>query len=148
MAKQKEGKRLNIFLVAGEYDPVTQEPKHPRLIMDESDLETLSKQNLGIQYIPKRWLEHENMQRDLPLLFLREKIMGIIVPSLELERIRNVREEIVLLGSLPKACSRCSRHPGLIDASRKFDEIWKNLKAAYADLISQLEIAKKKEGSL
>lgn len=147
MPKPKEEKRFDVFLVAGKYDPVSHEPSHPRLILDESDLRLLFTQKPGIQYVPKRWLEHENMRYDLPLLFLRGNILGIIVPSGELISIQGIREKKVLLGSLPASCFKHSRYPGLIDASREFDKAWENLKSAYADLMNQLELAEKKESS-
>lgn len=147
MTKPKEEKRYDVFLVAGEYDPVSQEPSNPRLIMDESDLKLLFTQKPGIQYIPKRWLKHENMRHDLPLLFLRGNILGIIVPSGELISIQGIREKTVLLGSLPSSCFKHSRYPELIDASRSFDRAWENLRVAYADLMNQLELAEKKENS-
>lgn len=146
-SKPKEEKRVNVFLTAGKYDPVTQEPKHPRLIMGESDLKSLSTQKPGIQYVPKRWLEHENMRHDLPLLFLRGNILGIIVPSSELISIQGIREKIVLLGSLPASCFKHSRYPELVEASRKLDQARENIRVAYADLMNQLELAEKKENS-
>lgn len=147
MPKPREEKRYDVFLVAGKYNPVSQEPSNPRLIMDESDLKLLFTQKPGIQYVPKRWLQHENMKYDIPHLILRGSILGMIVPSLELEHVRNVREKIVLIGSLSAPCFKHSRYPGLIDASREFDKAWENLKSAYADLMNQLELAKKKEDS-
>jgi hypothetical protein len=147
MPKPKEEKRFDVFMVAGKYDPVSQEPSNPRLIMGESDLKQLFTQKPGIQYVPKRWLKHESMKYDLPLLFLRGNILGMIVPSGELTSIQVIREKKVLLGSLPASCFKHSRYPGLIDASRKLDKAWENLEVAYADLMSQLEAAEKKESS-
>ena len=147
MPKPKEEKRFDVFLVAGKYDPVSQEPSNPRLIIGESDLKLLFTQKPGIQYVPKRWLEHENMQHDVPILFLRGNTLGIIVPSGELPKIQSILEKIVLLGSLPASCFKHSRYPELIDASRNFDKAWENLRVAYMDLMSQLELAEKKENS-
>jgi hypothetical protein len=147
MTKPKEEKKYDVFLVAGKYDSVSQEPSNPRLIMSESDLKLLFTQKPGIQYVPKRWLEHESMKYDLPLLLLRGNILGMIVPSGELINIQGIREKKVLLGSLPASCFKHSRYPELIDSSRNFDKAWENLKAAYADLINQLELAEKKENS-
>jgi hypothetical protein len=147
MTQPNEEKRYDVFLVAGKYDPISQEPSNPRLIISESNLKLLFTQKTGIQYIPKRWLQHENMKYDIPHLILHGNILGMIVPSLELEHIRNVREKIVLIGSLPAPCFKHSRYPELIDASRNFERAWENLGVAYADLINQLEIAKKKEDS-
>lgn len=148
MTDPKEEKRFDVFLVAGKYDPVSQEPSNPRLIMGESDLRLLCTQKPGIQYVPKRWLQHENMKHDLPHLVLRGNILGLIVPTGELISMNGIREEIVLLGSLPGACSGCRRYPRLIEANKKFDEAWESLEAAYAELMNQLEATKKKENSL
>lgn len=147
MTKPKEEKRYDVFLVAGKYDSVSQELSNPRLIMGESDLKLLFTQKPDIQYIPKRWLEHENMQYDLPHLFLRGNILGIIVPSGKMISIQGIREKTVLLGSLPAPCFKHSRYPELIEANRNFDKAWENLQVAYADLTNQLEIAEKKENS-
>jgi len=146
MAKQqKEEKRVNIFLIPGEYDPAKQEPKHPRLIINESDLKLFLKQKTGLQYIPKRWMEHDNFRYDFPHLSSRGNILGMIVPSGELASIVSLRHEIVLLGSLPGECFKCRRYPELTEADKKLHEAWENLHAAYAELMNQLETAKKKE---
>lgn len=145
MAKSKEEKRLNVFLIPGKYDPVKQEPKDPHLIMSESDLKSLANQKAGIQFIPRRWMDHEDFQYDLPHLITRGNILGMIVPSGELANIVSLRHEIVLLGSLPKGCLKCRRYPELTEADKKVHEAWKNFQEAYTDLMKQLEIAKKKE---
>lgn len=148
MTKSRKEKRLDVFLIPGEYNPVEQKPKDPRIIMGESDLKSLSAQKPGIQYVPKRWLEHENFQYVIPHLVLRGNILGIIIPSEELTSIQSIREKIVLIGGLPASCFRHSRYPELIEASRKLDEARENLQMAYANLKNQLELAEKKENAL
>jgi hypothetical protein len=142
---RKETKRVNVFLITGEYDPIKQKPEDPRLIMNEGDFAELSKKLPGIQYLPKRWLEHENFQYDIPHLIMRGNILGMIVPSGEMERIRRIRERIVLLTSLPDAYPR---HADLINALIEFQDTWENFQSAFKNLMIQLENAKRKEESL
>ncbi len=153
MTKKGEEKRISVFFVDGKYEPETDPEKkyeYPRLFINEGDLRLLSRrhQKFGIRYIPQRWLKHKAFENNHPHLFLRMNILGIIVPFDELEKIRKLREEIVLLESLLSPGFEHSRYPELVKAVRNFNQIWEKLKTVYEELTSQLEIARKKEKAL